>query len=114
MIKLASLMFVSTLLSFGCGDDGSSLVGICEEAQSRDCTFIKGNCGDFVAAINDVADNAGCQPQLDAYEDCASGQDACSVDNACGSQETAFTTCGAPYCLTNASDPSCVTIANGF
>ena len=98
-------LLVGSLGLIGC--DGDDCLSMCEEAQERDCTSID-NCDTFCSRTQTLAEKAGCEDERDALEDCAADGDACSVDARCDSQESAFASCSAPYCIANPSATECM------
>jgi hypothetical protein len=106
------MMFLLALTPLACAGDEASCVDMCEEAQARDCTSIKGNCSDFCAAALNVEEESGCGPEREAYQDCLEAADVC--DNACGAREDDYSTCLGNHCLGNMGTPDCKTLINSF
>ncbi len=96
----------------GCGGSGSCQ-SLCSEGQSGKCTSIKGDCGKFCDALNNVDDKAGCASLKDAYISCLNGKDNV-CDTSCGSQESALSTCIGKYCVLNLTSADCQTLIAAF
>lgn len=108
---MTRLLVAFVVLLGACGD--KSCEELCEEGQAGDCTSIEGNCGNFCGALDAVDDPSGCGDERSAYEDCLNETDnACDAE--CDAQENALSSCVTAYCIGNASDPSCVTLAGSF
>ncbi|OIP36977.1 MAG: hypothetical protein AUK47_14385 [Deltaproteobacteria bacterium CG2_30_63_29] len=119
MMRLVTLLFVLlAALSFVACDDGGGVVGgdctsLCTEAQVGDCTAIKGNCGNFCAALDAKQGAAGCTDLRTAYISCLNqGANVCDIN--CDTQENALSSCMGNYCAQNLSDPDCQTLIGSF
>ncbi|MEQ8459224.1 MAG: hypothetical protein RLO52_20680 [Sandaracinaceae bacterium] len=108
MLTVAS----AALLASGC--NGASCETLCREAQDRDCTTIRGDCGRACAGLAAASAKAGCGAEEEAYVGCSGGGDVCSTDARCGGQETALGNCLAPFCAANPGDPDCRTVVGAF
>lgn len=93
---------------------GPDCVSLCEEAQSRDCTAIEGDCSSFCSSLEKVSDAAGCNSQKDAYQSCLEEDDICTGESRCSSQQNALGTCGGAYCLANSNNADCQRVVNSF
>lgn len=125
--------FACALLCFGgCGDDGGSVggdtsstlggggggnrscVALCAEAQAGDCTSIRGDCASFCGAIDASKQPSGCSAQVDAYLACQNASANVCDAPGCEAEEGAVESCYTPYCISNPTDPNCITIASSF
>lgn len=111
MKRIMAMLAAAALLGLvgtGCGGD-KDCTELCQEGQAGNCTIIKGDCGKFCAALDNVKSAAGCAGQVDAYIDCLNtGANAC--DTSCTSQENAMELCLGAYCLANPQNTDCITI----
>jgi hypothetical protein len=112
--------FASLVAGQGCssssssgGSGGADCTSLCSAAQGGNCTTIKGNCGNFCAALAAVYPAANCTSQYNAYEGCL-GTTATVCNQNCTSQENALTNCVTPYCAAHTNDTNCATLAGSF
>jgi hypothetical protein len=96
--------------SSGEGGGGGDCASLCQDGQAGGCTDITGDCGEFCAALDDVAPRAGCGGNVDDYIDCLNGgADICALD--CESEESAMNTCLLTFCSSKPTDESCLALA---
>jgi hypothetical protein len=106
------LLLVCSLLLASCGDDEGDCVSKCEDAQARDCTSIRGDCGNFCSALFDVEEPSGCSDERVDYQDCLDEEGICSND--CGVLESSLSNCVGTYCLAHSGDSSCQVLMESF
>ncbi len=107
-------LFALFFFSFGplaCSDE-ASCESTCSEAQSRSCTAVTGDCGNFCDAVFNVEEPSGCADERVAYQDCLESGDVCA--NSCSSLEDDLTNCLGGYCAGNLTDPDCQVLINSF
>ncbi len=108
-----ALLLLSVLVGpSACGDDEGDCVSTCEDAQARDCTSIRGDCGDFCAALFSVEEPSSCGDERADYQACLDDQGICS--GSCGATESNLESCVGTYCLTRGSDPDCQVLLESF
>lgn len=107
-----ALVLAVVLASAGCSDDESDCVDKCEDAQSRDCTSIVGDCGDFCASLFAVEEPSGCDDERVDYQECLDDQGICSAD--CDSSENDLGSCVGAYCLAHGGDADCEVLLRSF
>jgi hypothetical protein len=100
-----------------CSDDDSDggvrpCADVCKEAQAGACTAVKGECGAFCAAMENVAPAAKCEDQRSTYLSCLSGGPVC--DQNCDNAENALIQCATPYCMANATNEDCKVLIASF
>lgn len=104
------LWWMTTLLALApflaaCGHD---CVGVCEEAQDGNCTYISSPCDQVCGAVETIGP---CEDDLDAYLGCLGGPgDVC--DSQCGSKEINLYACISAFCESNPSDGACADLAD--
>lgn len=100
LCALTVLLSVQTGCSRECKD-------VCSDAQDENCTIVDCDCNQFCDNLRSLADKSGCTSQADAYEDCATDEDTCSVSSKCSGEENAFGACVLVFCQANPGDSDC-------
>ena len=109
LIRFALLAAAFAVMVPTPGCSSADCVSICQEAQDKNCTSIKGDCVKGCAALEEVAKLGNCGSQRDAYQSCAEKDEVCTIAARCGGEQTSFSTCVGVYCAANQNNADCVT-----
>ncbi len=109
---LGACLWLGLVMAAGACSSEESCVDTCEEAQTRDCTSIKGDCARFCEAAFNIEDESGCGDEREAYQDCMDASDTCN--NSCDALENDLSSCLGAYCMTRANTPDCQTLISSF
>jgi hypothetical protein len=116
-LRLA-LFALLTLGSQACGEISSETFTDCESAceaqQSEGCTSI-GDCKLTCDASTTLAEQAQCQSQYDAYQNCVLTQiDVCLVSSACDDLLRKFGECTTGFCVEHVESTACRILSQSF
>ncbi len=110
----ASLLVAFLASPFACSTtDEANCASICEEAQEKNCTIIKGDCDAVCSSAFALDDASQCASQRETWQDCLNEQsDVCA--GTCDSEENAYSNCIGSHCLLNMADPDCQVLAGAL
>ena len=105
-LTLFAALALSACGSDDSGGDGSSCVSLCDEAQTKNCPWVSGDCGAFCSAVDSIQDASGCTEQRNAFQSCLSGR-ANICDDSCDTKEGEISACIGSYCMENSTNTDC-------
>jgi hypothetical protein len=114
-ISIFALTLFAALALSACGSDdsggggGSSCVSLCDESQTKNCSWVNGDCGAFCSAVDSIQDAAGCTAKRNAFQACLSGS-ANICDDSCDTKEDEISDCIGAYCIQDSTNTDCQTI----
>lgn len=99
---LALALMGAPLWLFG-ACSGGDCVGLCEDAQDGQCTWVDRPCDEVCGALEEIDP---CAEDLDEYLSClGSAGDVCESE--CGSDEINLTSCVTDYCSSHIAESAC-------